>query len=755
MGFTDPHKRVKVFEKECPTINHIMVYDIRTSGKDELESHIYASSLELQYNLRKGHTIVEVYDPEDFNIKKYSLVARKGPRKYYTLRLEDLQDDDVYFSIFDASLASTEEERKEIIRAHVLRNYALAPVFNSISEGKRVEVFRSTFTIGEHAQISWMDSEMTWVIANEHASMFVRDLTDIDTYNPHPKSPYLVTAKIAAFWLKFFDDKVSDKVGFQKAVDGKTLCATFVNNAEFDSLVEYDRPALIFHAIVENEVHDTTCLPPDQSYAFFQKWGLDTAPLTSVGDYDNFDDVMNSLIKVHRSISNSLVKDEELGAVIYFVEKGDNDDVLSMAKIETKESMCLLFLVKVLRDFWKSKENIKTWDSRLDSEYNNSFQVFMFFLEHLNIQDFEGYMAVAQAAYKFIKEDMDLYYKLKLDIPKFLSFIYKKVGYSPNAFKSSVLNYSYESDQSNNKAQEETKECFVDEEIEVPREEDAIDRLMKNEYIRKNSKIDYEEQPLENIIGSQKNTEKAVSPTKNQTKKRKKNTLAEKKEFAKLNAQNANKNEKPKRQGEQIKINPKISEKKETKQAEKTVSKHKEPITIDESDEPEASITSIKMVLKATDSKLISPDKIQRHLILNNEWEVVSNSEEANVTLEQLQIDKHSRDHYFALNLSGEHIHDQIHVLPVYHKLSDTAKRVYSASAPFGLRRARKIIKINGQLKDCVFYEHILHKNLIHHMFSAEGAWNWQRAVNLKSYKTNSYLYFKNVDPWFARFRII
>jgi hypothetical protein len=624
MGFTDPHKRVKVFEKECPTINHIMVYDIRTSGKDELESHIYASSLELQYNLRKGHTIVEVYDPEDFNIKKYSVVARKGPRKYYTLRFEDLQDDDIYFSVFDASLASTEEEHKEIIRSHVLRNYALAPVFESISEGKRVEVFRSTFTIGEHAQISWMDSEMTWVIANEHASMFVRDLTDIDTYNPHPKSPYLVTAKIAAFWLKFFDNKVSDKVGFQKAVDGKTLCATYVSNAEFDSLVEYDRPALIFHAIVENEVHDTTCLPPDQSYAFFQKWGLDTAPLTSVGDYDNFDDIMNSLIRVQRSISNSLVKDEELGAVLYFVQKGDNDDVLSMAKFETKESLCLLFLVKVLRDFWKSKENIKVWDSRLDTEYNDSFQIFMFYLEHLNIQDFQGYMAVAQAAYKFIKEDMDLYYKLKLDIPKFLSFIYKKVGYSPNAFKSSVLNYAYESDQSNKKSQEEAKESFFDDKIEIPREEDAIDRLMKNEYIRKNSKIDYEEQPLENIIGSQKNADKIITPAKNQTKKKKKDNLVEKNETAKSNAQNTNnsgkaKYEKSKRQGEQIKIKPKITEAKETKISETVTLKHEEPVIINKVNELEASITSVRMVLKTPDSRLISPDKLQRHLILSNE----------------------------------------------------------------------------------------------------------------------------------------
>jgi hypothetical protein len=168
LGFTDQNKRVKVFEKECPSIKHIMVYNIATSGKNKLKSQIYASSPELQYNMRIGHTIAEVYDPADFNNKKYSLVASKGPRKYYSLRLEDLQDDDTYFAASDVSLTKAGNEGDELVRGHVFRNYALAPVYKSISEGNRVEVFRSTYTVGEDAHISWMDSEMTWIISNEN-----------------------------------------------------------------------------------------------------------------------------------------------------------------------------------------------------------------------------------------------------------------------------------------------------------------------------------------------------------------------------------------------------------------------------------------------------------------------------------------------------------------------------------------------------------------------------------------------------------
>jgi len=69
LAFIDERKRVRLFEKECPSIPHIMVYDIRLSCHEEQENYIYAQSPDLQYNLRQGHTIAEVYDPEDFNNK--------------------------------------------------------------------------------------------------------------------------------------------------------------------------------------------------------------------------------------------------------------------------------------------------------------------------------------------------------------------------------------------------------------------------------------------------------------------------------------------------------------------------------------------------------------------------------------------------------------------------------------------------------------------------------------------------------------
>ena len=221
-----------------------------------------------------------------------------------------------------------------------------------------------------------------------------------------------------------------DKNGFLRAVDRKTLCATFVDNQLFDCLVEYERPALLFHAIVENDVDKSTCLPPDQSYAFFfKKWGMDSSPLTSVGEFESYEELRKTLVALQKNIANSTVKKDELGAILYFVSKNEGGEVISMAKFETKESLALSHLIKTLKNFWIKNENIIAWSRELDIEYNNAFEDYMFYLESLDINDFEGYMAVGQLAYKQLKEDIDLYAILKKDIPNFLSIIYKMVGY--------------------------------------------------------------------------------------------------------------------------------------------------------------------------------------------------------------------------------------------------------------------------------------------------------------------------------------
>lgn len=132
-------------------------------------------------------------------------------------------EDDEYFEQFDVSNAKDELEYDEIVKNQAIRNLIFAPVYQSLKLGHSVNLYISTFTAGEHVQISWIDSEMTWVIASQHASIFIRSLDDLKAYQTGAKAPYYAPAVIATFWLNFFDHNISDKEGFQKAVNGKTL----------------------------------------------------------------------------------------------------------------------------------------------------------------------------------------------------------------------------------------------------------------------------------------------------------------------------------------------------------------------------------------------------------------------------------------------------------------------------------------------------------------------------------------------------
>lgn len=131
LGFEDKLQRLKVFEKECPSHNYIMVYDIKLNGFDENEDFVYSQNPDLQQNLRNGHTIIEVYDQEDFDTKKATITARKGQQKYYPIRLEDLEDDQVYFMNQNIEGIKNKAQYEEALKNQGLRNYTLSPVFHS------------------------------------------------------------------------------------------------------------------------------------------------------------------------------------------------------------------------------------------------------------------------------------------------------------------------------------------------------------------------------------------------------------------------------------------------------------------------------------------------------------------------------------------------------------------------------------------------------------------------------------------------
>lgn len=263
LGFVDKSQRVKVFEKECPSLNHIMVYDIKLSSDENQEDFTYSSNPDLQYNLRKGYSICEVYDPENFEIKKYSVIARKGPRKYYNIRFEDLTDDQTYFTTYDPNFAQSHEAFNQLVKDQNVRNYTFQPVFNSLENQNVIEVYKTTFTVGQNVQISYLAGESSWIIASQHATVFARSKEDLASYESMSKYAHKVPFLIAQFWLDYFETNITEKEDFIKGISGRTLCGTFVDNDTFNCILKFDGPNFVFHTVVQNNSDEINCLLPE------------------------------------------------------------------------------------------------------------------------------------------------------------------------------------------------------------------------------------------------------------------------------------------------------------------------------------------------------------------------------------------------------------------------------------------------------------------------------------------------------------
>ena len=74
-------------------------------------------------NIRRGNTILEIYDPEDYNKLTKVVIGRKGMNKFFNL---------------PPSLVSKETRHKEDIldkQSSKVKNYIMAPIKKALEEG--------------------------------------------------------------------------------------------------------------------------------------------------------------------------------------------------------------------------------------------------------------------------------------------------------------------------------------------------------------------------------------------------------------------------------------------------------------------------------------------------------------------------------------------------------------------------------------------------------------------------------------------
>lgn len=113
---------------------------------------------------------------------------------------------------------------------------------------------------------------------------------------------------------------------------------------------------IIFYAVVVNNSM-IDCVPCDEAWALFDKWGLDKVAIQTLGSFDNYERMCDSLCRVFKDVAKSEIAQEEEGNVLYFIKRPQNGaeaggDVLSLCKLKTLEYRLFRKMREKLRNFY-------------------------------------------------------------------------------------------------------------------------------------------------------------------------------------------------------------------------------------------------------------------------------------------------------------------------------------------------------------------------------------------------------------------
>ena len=84
--------------------------------------------------------------------------------------------------------------------------------------------------------------------------------------------------------------------------------------------MKYSRVTIIFYAVVDNNSADD-CWPCDKAWKLFNRYGLDKVHALSLGLFDDYDTMCNTLCKTFKDVAKSEIAKDEEGNVLYFIKK--------------------------------------------------------------------------------------------------------------------------------------------------------------------------------------------------------------------------------------------------------------------------------------------------------------------------------------------------------------------------------------------------------------------------------------------------
>ena len=176
--------------EDSPLDIPIEVIDVALKARGPVEDREYARDPELLEKVRRGTSLLKVYESQRSREPKTVTIARRGLRKFFDLKPEYLEDEE-----------SAQQLRSEEAS---IRGYVLFEAKRHLHRGGRVEVVQTVKANGENAQISWHPSLALWAIASKNVCMLLpeADMEAREALQAYDKDRYRFARQIALAWLR-------------------------------------------------------------------------------------------------------------------------------------------------------------------------------------------------------------------------------------------------------------------------------------------------------------------------------------------------------------------------------------------------------------------------------------------------------------------------------------------------------------------------------------------------------------------------
>jgi len=164
------HSLVRDVKSDCPFDGNIQIIDLKLDVFGPKEDFFYSTFPLLVLNVRRGNTILRVYDEKASKTSYY--LGRKGLQKFFDLRLG-------FVSRQERNALNVDRYGCDL---HQEKNYILAPVLKAIAQGHQVEVLKTLKANGENVQVSYSAETESWVVCSKNVAILVRNRDDVKKY---------------------------------------------------------------------------------------------------------------------------------------------------------------------------------------------------------------------------------------------------------------------------------------------------------------------------------------------------------------------------------------------------------------------------------------------------------------------------------------------------------------------------------------------------------------------------------------------